>query len=280
MMKNRGLLVLSAFALTAISALALVEWKKVTVESDNGQRVHRRVDFQGRVRLVKQLSTKPCIQGRTWGTDRNGIWVDDGCRATFEYETDGRGNKDNWKDILKPSSSFDTKRIKVESQGRREYKRIDTSGGVKLVKRLSEAPCTMGRTWGYDRDGIWVDDGCRAEFEVRVRNNDRPGRPGGGFGGPGNNDRFPGTGGGVPNWAIGQWRGEGKTSAGYTVAIRKDGTLTILKRGLRSSGDRGIIRGSQVQIGDDSYRLERIDNDEIRFNSVRSKTGTLRFMRQ
>ncbi|MBC8063204.1 MAG: DUF3011 domain-containing protein [Chlorobia bacterium] len=271
---------MSVLALTAISALAFMEWKKITIESNNGNRVYKRVDFQGRVRMVKQLSDKPCIQGRTWGSDSNGIWVDDGCRATFEYETDGRGNNDSWKDILHPSSGFDMRRVKVESDGGREYKRIDTSGGVKLVKRLSDAPCTMGRTWGYDRDGVWVDDGCRAEFEVRVRNNDRPGRPGD-FGRPGNNDngRFPGAG-GVPNWAIGQWRGQGQASQGYTVAIRRDGTLTILKRGLRSSGDRGVIRGSQVQIGNDTYRLERVDNDEIRFNSVSSKTGTLRFLKQ
>lgn len=36
------------------------------------------------VRLIRQRSTSPCVQGRTWGVDRSGIWVDRGCRADFE----------------------------------------------------------------------------------------------------------------------------------------------------------------------------------------------------
>jgi Protein of unknown function (DUF3011) len=32
-------------------------------------------------RLVQQLSQKVCIQGKTWGFDRNAIWVIDGCRG-------------------------------------------------------------------------------------------------------------------------------------------------------------------------------------------------------
>ena len=41
--------------------------------------------------------------------------------------------------------------------------------GVRLVKRHSKRPCTQSRTWGWQRDGIWVDDGCDADFEVSVR---------------------------------------------------------------------------------------------------------------
>jgi hypothetical protein len=41
----------------------------------------------GPVALVRQLSTPPgdCIEGRTWGFDRNSnrIWVANGCRAEF-----------------------------------------------------------------------------------------------------------------------------------------------------------------------------------------------------
>jgi hypothetical protein len=37
-----------------------------------------------RVRLVSQRSKSRCIQGRTWGVDQSGIWVDRGCRADFE----------------------------------------------------------------------------------------------------------------------------------------------------------------------------------------------------
>lgn len=37
-----------------------------------------------RVRLLRQRSNARCVQGRTWGVDRSGIWVDRGCSADFE----------------------------------------------------------------------------------------------------------------------------------------------------------------------------------------------------
>jgi Protein of unknown function (DUF3011) len=43
---------------------------------------------------------------------------------------------------------------------------VNTSGGVRLVRQRSDADCIYNRTWGYDRRGIWVDRGCRADFEV------------------------------------------------------------------------------------------------------------------
>lgn len=38
---------------------------------------------------------------------------------------------------------------------------------VRLIRQRSTARCVEGRTWGVDRSGIWVDRGCRADFEVR-----------------------------------------------------------------------------------------------------------------
>ena len=40
------------------------------------------------------------------------------------------------------------------------------SGGVQLIRTLSDSACVQGRTWGWDRSGVWVDRGCRAEFSV------------------------------------------------------------------------------------------------------------------
>jgi len=50
--------------------------------------------------------------------------------------------------------------------GERQTCAADTSGGVTLVKPLGTAACELGRTWGYDASGIWVSDGCAAEFSV------------------------------------------------------------------------------------------------------------------
>lgn len=45
----------------------------------------------------------------------------------------------------------------------------DTSGGVSVLRQLSSQGCWQGDTWGYDRNRIWVDRGCRAEFQVGAR---------------------------------------------------------------------------------------------------------------
>ncbi|MCK7474177.1 MAG: DUF3011 domain-containing protein [Rhodopseudomonas palustris] len=41
---------------------------------------------------------------------------------------------------------------------------VDTSGGVRLSQQLSTKGCWENDTWGYDRNKIWVDRGCRAQF--------------------------------------------------------------------------------------------------------------------
>ena len=50
--------------------------------------------------------------------------------------------------------------------GRRQRCPVDTRRGVRLVNQKSGASCIEGRTWGYKRDHIWVDRGCRAEFVI------------------------------------------------------------------------------------------------------------------
>ena len=49
----------------------------------------------------------------------------------------------------------------------------DTVGGVQLLRQLSESDCREGQTWGYDRQGIWVSRGCRAEFETENYRSER-----------------------------------------------------------------------------------------------------------
>ena len=58
-------------------------------------------------------------------------------------------------------------RVRCESSDRRtNYCNVDTRGGVRLVHQLSDRDCVRGRNWGVNERGIWVTDGCRAEFEV------------------------------------------------------------------------------------------------------------------
>src|SRR4051812_40938645 len=50
--------------------------------------------------------------------------------------------------------------------GGRQQCAADTSSGVILARSVGEAPCLLGKTWGYDDTGVWVTDGCGGEFAV------------------------------------------------------------------------------------------------------------------
>jgi hypothetical protein len=124
---------------------------------------------------VRQRSDAACVQGRTWGYDRRGIWVDRGCRADFEL---GDRNRDRGFSRRR-DRDFDRDRDRDRDRGRstqtfycesgdmrRHYCSEGINGTVRLVRQRSDAACVRGRTWGQDRNGVWVDRGCRADFEV------------------------------------------------------------------------------------------------------------------
>jgi hypothetical protein len=48
--------------------------------------------------------------------------------------------------------------------GERIHCPADTSAGVALLKSTGTAACLLGKTWGYDDQGVWVSDGCVGEF--------------------------------------------------------------------------------------------------------------------
>jgi Protein of unknown function (DUF3011) len=62
--------------------------------------------------------------------------------------------------------------------GARAQCAADTSAGVVLVQSTGEAPCLLGRTWGYDQTSIWVSDGCSGEFLTGRRAEPEARKPG------------------------------------------------------------------------------------------------------
>src|SRR3954468_9363239 len=48
--------------------------------------------------------------------------------------------------------------------GGRNQCAADTSKGVVLLRSTGQAPCLLGKTWGYEQASVWVSDGCSAEF--------------------------------------------------------------------------------------------------------------------
>jgi hypothetical protein len=42
-------------------------------------------------------------------------------------------------------------------------------GRARMIRQLSGSPCVEGETWGQSRNGVWVTQGCRAEFVGEYR---------------------------------------------------------------------------------------------------------------
>lgn len=131
----------------------------VRCESDDGRWNRCALQTRGRVEIVRQLSRSACVRGQSWGTDGQGIWVNGGCRAEFRVEP-RRG-----------ASRVD--RFTCESsKGSPRFCQAGSRGDIRLVRQISRSPCVEGSTWGRERNGVWVEQGCRAEFEVAGRRYD------------------------------------------------------------------------------------------------------------
>ena len=90
------------------------------------------------------------------------MWVSDGCRGEFAARRGGYGG--GWNDS---GYGYGGQVFRCESNdGRTRECAANTRAGVQLVRQLSRAACIQGRSWGYGRNGIWVSDGCRAEFRT------------------------------------------------------------------------------------------------------------------
>ena len=66
---------------------------------------------------------------------------------------------------------------------KRHFCNMGRFNDARLVNQKSGSPCVRGRTWGIQGNSVWVDRGCRADFQL-VRGGAGPG--GGGYPGGGN----------------------------------------------------------------------------------------------
>ncbi len=162
--------------------------ERIRCESIDGK--FNRCDVPWRdAELVRQESKGACIRGQSWGLDRQGLWVDRGCRGQFAetfrqgprgrdardgdhghgggYDRDGRDG--GWQ----PGADWNRQiRLQCDShQSRYQMCQVDVGrhGHVELVNQLSGARCTEGESWGWNRAGVWVDHGCRGQFVVDRR---------------------------------------------------------------------------------------------------------------
>ncbi len=138
------------------------------VRCDSNDERHRTcaIPRGGHVRLHRQISKTRCTEGYNWGRERDRIWVSGGCRAEFEVGGRGGGwnggngnNGGGWGggDRVVRCDSNDNRTRRCDAYVRR---------GARLERQISKSPCIEGRSWGWDRNGIWVSGGCRGEFSV------------------------------------------------------------------------------------------------------------------
>jgi len=132
----------------------------IVCESLNNDYHHCETNTRMGVTLMRQISDNACVRDRTWGVDKNGIWVKGGCRAEFTLGTSESSV------ILPPAEPAGPVIVCESIDGRRNHCATDTSLGVNLLRQISDSHCTLNQTWGVDANGIWVDDGCRAEFTL------------------------------------------------------------------------------------------------------------------
>ena len=203
-MAPRLLACLTLAACGALSApVAAQQVAVVDCESIAGRQQYCEVETRYGVRLVEEYSRNQCREGDTWGFDDGRIWVRGGCRAAFELGTGGGGRDDR----RARTYEYDRRDVRHDERidGRRYDDRVDgrhhddgrhpryldagtflceskdnrrrycaadavTGGGrVALTRNISRTPCIEGTSWGQDRRGVWVDQGCRGEFMVETR---------------------------------------------------------------------------------------------------------------
>ncbi len=151
--------------------------------------------------LVRKESKVACDRGRGWDMDRQGLWVDRGCRGLFVEARGGRPGRgdshgggdwqpgrgdshdgDGWQPGRgdshggggwQPGADWNRQiRLQCDSNDNRyQMCQVDVGrrGRVRLANQVSDKRCTEGYSWGWNRAGVWVDRGCRGQFVIDRR---------------------------------------------------------------------------------------------------------------
>jgi hypothetical protein len=170
-----------------------------------------RTSTAGGVVLKYQHSPHACYQNDTWGYDGSGIWVANGCSATFRVGRDddddtaakvglgllalgvlgalasGDSDDGGYNNPPPPppqgypqSGGYypqqggypdddydDAYTISCDSKNNKyRFCAVQIPSHAQLVHQRSRSACRFNKSWGYDRRGVWVKKGCRADFAI------------------------------------------------------------------------------------------------------------------
>ncbi len=193
-------------------------------DSNPGGYNYCRTSTAAGVVLTDQHSRYGCYQNDTWGYDSGGIWVANGCSATFRIgreEKNGdtaaavglgilalailgasQNNDDGYNQPPPPpppqgypppggyppggypppppqgypqggypggyDNDYDAATIIPCNSRKNKYQfcPAPVRQYVELVQQRSKSSCRFNKSWGYDRRGVWVNKGCRADFAI------------------------------------------------------------------------------------------------------------------
>lgn len=153
------------------------------------------------------------------------------------------------------------KTVTCESDGGYKYCRVETFGRALLTKEISAGLCVGGTTWAYDRQGVWVDKGCKGEFSVNEAW--RGGQPGG------STKPRPEPTAKIQKWAVGTFTTHHRDwDSPFTITIQPDGVAQLKTNTFEAWGlyNDGIIQvptpGAMV------YQVKKGDKGSIRITSL------------
>jgi hypothetical protein len=82
---------------------------RLTCESRENRRNECPLPEHVEVRLVRVISSSPCLEGRSWGSDERKIWVTGGCRGEFELKPVRRPGYD----LNRPDAAADLQALRA-----------------------------------------------------------------------------------------------------------------------------------------------------------------------
>jgi Protein of unknown function (DUF3011) len=158
---QRAVAALAALALVAGSLPASAVQREVRCDSRGLGHNYCRVDTDGRVELIDRHSLFSCREGRSWGYDERGVWVDKGCSATFRV---GRNNHNNKAAVagavigLAALAAIAANRqkaeaVEVESWAVGSFAGDDAREGVRVSLRILPGGQVSGRAGDHDIAG-------------------------------------------------------------------------------------------------------------------------------
>ena len=114
-----------------------------------------------------------CVEGRTWGNARRGVWVSGKCSANFRISSSWDGDRDRRGDNSdgRRHDAF-ARSLRCESTGSGRTYCGDAREGPYTLRDSGNRYCVQGSTWGNDVNGLWVSGQCRAQFDRTYRDDE------------------------------------------------------------------------------------------------------------